>query len=114
MSQKGPFLEQSVPCAKSSALFVPSPAASANLNIAAAAVAGTLNRNENRATSSRLNPRNNLKVIGAPECETSGTRAQARVIPKLMACAVRISAAPWLLRPTTHCLYNKLSKDIRG
>src|SRR5215217_2541599 len=65
---------------------MPSPAASARLKPAAAAVTGTLIRKEKRAASSRLRPKNSPQLIVAPERETPGTRAAA--------CASPIPKAP--------------------
>ena len=55
--------------------------ASARLNPAAAAVTGTLSRNEKRAASSRFKPRNSPQVIVAPDLETPGTSAEACASP---------------------------------
>src|SRR5215216_4845887 len=60
---------------------MPSPAASARLKPAAAAVTGTLIRKEKRAASSRLRPKNSPQLIVAPERETPGTRAAACASP---------------------------------
>src|SRR5215216_1015729 len=92
---------------------MPSPAASARLKPAAAAVTGTLIRKEKRAASSRLRPKNSPQLIVAPERETPGTRAAA--------CASPIPKAPnepsletlSVLEPTASATRNSAPTKMR-
>jgi hypothetical protein len=92
---------------------MPSPVTSARLKPAAAAVTGTLIRNEKRAASSRLKPRNSPHVIVAPERETPGTSAAAWASPTPKAPRGPSLEALRVLRPTDSAAKNSMPTKTR-
>jgi hypothetical protein len=92
---------------------MPSPAASARLNPAAAAVTGTLIRKEKRAASSRLRPKNSPQVIVAPDLETPGTRAAAWARPTPKAPKKPSFGAPSVFVPTASATRNSTPTNTR-
>src|SRR3712207_2485716 len=92
---------------------MPSAAASARLRPAAAAVTGTLIRNEKRAASSRLRPRKRPHVIVAPERDTPGTSAAAWARPTPKAPRGPSLEALSVLRPTASATRNSAPTNTK-